>query len=233
MNLGYTWAHTMDTSNDANGGGTPMIQYNLKADYGNANWDIRNRFVGSVTYAMPSLTRFGHLTETLAGGWHANTIVTLQGGQPFNVGITNDQANVGGIGTQRPNFAHSPVFTCGKAQYIAKTSCIDTTAYSLPALYTFGNSHRNDQRGPGASNVSLSIFKDFALFEDVKFQFRAEAFNVFNHANLANPLNTTLPTANAAGVFNYTGSTFGQVTSTPIGALGDPRILQLAGKINF
>ncbi|RXH55530.1 TonB-dependent receptor [Granulicella sibirica] len=231
MNLGYTWAHTLDTSNDANGGGTPMIQYNLKADYGNANWDIRNRFVGAATYAMPTLARFGHLTDTLAGGWHANTIVTIQGGQPFNVGITNDQANVGGIGTQRPNYVHAPVFTCGKAQYIAKTSCIDTTAYSLPAQYTFGNSHRNDQRGPGAANVSLSVFKDFPVFESVKIQLRGEAFNVFNHANLANPGNVTLPTA-TNGVFNFTGSTFGEVTGTQSG-LGDPRILQLAGKINF
>ena len=232
VNLGYTWSHTIDTSNDANGGGTPMIQYNLKADYGNANWDIRNRFVGTVTYTMPSLARFGHLTNTLAGGWHANTIVTLQGGQPFNIGITNDQANVGGIGTQRPNYLHAPTFTCGKAQYIAKMSCIDATAYTLPALYTFGNSHRNDQRGPGAANTNLSVFKDFRMFESVAFQFRAEAFNVFNHANLANPGNTTLPTA-PGGMFNFTGSTFGQVTGTPPNALGDPRILQLAGKINF
>lgn len=232
VNLGYTWSHTLDTSNDSNGGGTPMIQYNLKADYGPANWDIRNRFVGTVTYTMPSLARFGHLVDSLAGGWHANTIVTLQGGQPFNVAISNDQANVGGIGTQRPNFAHAPRFTCGKAQYIAKTSCVDATAYSLPSLYTFGNTHRNDQRGPGAANVNLSLFKDFAIYESVKLQFRAEAFNVFNHANLANPGNVTLPNA-TNGAFNFTGSTFGQVTSTVAGSLGDPRILQLAGKINF
>ncbi len=232
VNLGYTWSHTMDTSNDANGGGTPMIQYNLKADYGDANWDIRSRFVGSATYTMPALTRFGHAVDTVAGGWHVNTIVTLQGGQPFNVGITNDQANVGGVGTQRPNFVRTPSFTCGKAQYIAKTSCVDTTAYALPAQYTFGNSHRNDQRGPGAANTDLSVFKDFAIIERLKLQFRAEAFNVFNHANLGNPGNTTLPTA-TNGVFNFTGSTFGQVTSTATGNLGSPRILQLAGKINF
>jgi hypothetical protein len=233
MNLGYTWSHTLDTSNDANGGGTAMIQNNLKADYGNANWDIRNRFVGTITYAMPSLARFGRLTDTFAGGWHANTIVTIQGGQPFNIAITNDQANVGGIGTQRPNFVHAPRFTCGKKEYIAGTNCIDVSAYSLPSLYTFGNSHRNDARGPGASSVNLSLFKDFAIYENLKLQFRAEAFNVFNHANLANPGNVTLPTADAAGVFNFTGSNFGQVTATPTGALGDPRILQLAGKINF
>ena len=233
MNFGYTWAHTLDTSNDANGGGTPMIQYNLKADYGDANWDIRNRFVGTVTYTLPSLLRYGHLTDTLAGGWHANTIVTIQGGQPFNVAITNDQANVGGIGTQRPNYVHAPKFTCGKAQYFAKTSCIDITAYALPAPYTFGNLHRNDARGPGAANTDLSVFKDFALFENVRLQFRAETFNVFNHANLANPSNVTLPTASAAGAFNFTGSTFGEITGTPAVSLGSPRTLQLAGKINF
>ena len=231
-NLGYTWSHTLDTSNDANGGGTPMIQYNLKADYGNANWDIRSRFVGTVTYAMPSLARYGRLTDTLAGGWHVNSIVTIQGGQPFNVAITNDQANVGGIGTQRPNYVHAPIFTCGKTQYIAKTSCIDATAYSLPALYTFGNSHRNDQRGPGAANTNLSVFKDFAVLENVRIQFRAEAFNIFNHGNLANPGNVTLPTA-TNGAFNFAGSTFGQITSTQTGGFSDPRILQLAGKLNF
>ncbi len=226
--LSYTWSHTLDTSNDANGGGTPMIQYNLKADYGNANWDIRNRFVGTVTYAMPGITRFGHAFDTLAGGWHANAIVTIQGGQPFNVGINNDQANVGGIGTQRPNYVHAPRFTCGKSYYIAKASCIDSTAYALPALYTFGNIHRNDQRGPGLANTNFSLFKDFSVYESLKLQFRAEAFNIFNHANLANPGNLTLPNY-TNGAFNFTGSTFGQVTSV----IGDPRILQLAGKINF
>lgn len=233
-NLGYTWAHTLDTSNDANGGGTPMIQYNLKADYGPANWDIRHRFVGAVTYTMPSLARFGHTVDALAGGWHVNTIVTLQGGLPFNVAITNDQANVGGIGTQRPNFAHLPKFTCGKAQAIAKTPCIDITAYALPTQYTFGNLHRNDLRGPGAANTNLSVFKDFHVYENVALQLRAEAFNIFNHANLANPGNVTLPVANTAGAFDQGSSSFGVVNGTQTtGGLGDPRILQLAGKINF
>ena len=237
-NLGYTWAHTLDTSNDANGGGTPMIQYNLKADYGPANWDIRHRFVGTVTYTLPSITRFGHAVDTLAGGWHVNTIVTLQGGVPFNVSIQNDQANVGGIGTQRPNFVKQPTFTCGKAQAISRTNCIDISAYTLPALYTFGNAHRNDLRGPGAANTNLSVFKDFAVYESLKLQLRAEAFNVFNHANLTNPGNVTLPTvASGLGGSAFTiptGNTFGQVTGTGgTGGLGDPRVLQLAGKINF
>ncbi|MGI4854275.1 MAG: carboxypeptidase regulatory-like domain-containing protein [Janthinobacterium lividum] len=237
-NLGYTWAHTLDTSNDANGGGTPMIQYNLKADYGPANWDIRHRFVGTVTYTLPSITRYGHAVDTIAGGWHVNAIVTLQGGIPFNVAIQNDQANVGGIGTQRPNYVKDAKFTCGKAQAIARANCIDITAYSLPAQYTFGNTHRNDLRGPGAANTNLSVFKDFRIYESLALQLRAEAFNVFNHANLGNPGNVTLPTtaSNVGGTaFTIpTNNTFGQVNGTGgTGGLGDPRTLQLAGKINF
>ena len=230
--LGYTWAHNMDTTNDANGGGTAMIQNNLKADYGNSNWDIRNRFVGTVTYAMPDFHLLGAIGNSVLGGWHANAIVTLQGGIPFNVSISNDQANVGGIGTQRPN-AVKPgnASTCGRGSRISGTECIDESAYALPAAYTFGNLHRNDLKGPGFENTNFSLFKDFAVFERVKLQFRAEAFNLFNHPNLGNP-NATLPTANTTtGAFNFTGSTFGTISSAA--NTYTPRGLQLAGKINF
>ncbi|HEY0161551.1 MAG TPA: carboxypeptidase regulatory-like domain-containing protein [Edaphobacter sp.] len=227
-NLSYTWSHTLDTSNDANGGGTSMIQYNLKADYGNANWDVRHRFVGTATYTMPTLRN--HTLDTVAGGWHVNTIVTLQSGMPVNIGLSNDVANVGGIGTQRPMFVHAPRYSCDKTQ---RVNCIDLTAYAMPAPYTFGNSHRNDLKGPGAIQTNLSVFKDFPVWEMVKLQFRAEAFNVFNHANPSNPTNLTLPSvANPVAGASFsipTGNTFGQPTTTQNPA----RVLQLAGRISF
>jgi len=231
VNLGYTWAHTLDTSADSNGGGTAMIQYNLKADYGPANWDIRNRFVGTVTYALPELTGMNYAVRSLLGGWHANTIVTIQGGQPFNVSIQNDQANVGGVGTQRPNFVHAASASCNKSALISKTNCIDLTAYSLPAPFTFGSMHRNDLRGAGFANTNFSLFKDFALFESVKLQIRAEAFNAFNHANPANPGNVTLPSTTTSSFSIPPGNSFGQVTGVATGS--DARVIQLAGKINF
>ncbi|SEB39035.1 Carboxypeptidase regulatory-like domain-containing protein [Terriglobus roseus] len=229
--LGYTWAHNMDTSSDANGGGTAMIQNNLRADYANSNWDIRNRFVGTVTYAMPEFRKLGLIGNSLLGGWHANGIVTLQGGIPFNVGITDDRAHVLGIGTQRPNFVHlGNSASCGRSTVISKTACIDTTAYALPALGTFGTLHRNDIKGPGFANVNFSMSKDFAIFERLKLQLRGEAFNLFNHANLGNP-NSTLPSATTAGAFNFSGSNFGTISQMASGY--QPRTLQLAGKINF
>ncbi len=230
--LGYTWAHSMDTSNDANGGGTAMIQNDLRADYGNSNWDIRNRFVGTITYTMPTLYRLGAVGNSLLGGWHANAIVTLQSGIPFNVSLSNDQANVGGVGTQRPNFVKlGSAASCGRSTRINGTTCIDRTAYALPAQYTFGNLHRNDLKGPGFQNVNFSLFKDFTIYERLKLQLRAEAFNLFNHANVGNP-NSNLPTANTAtGAFNFSGSNFGTISS--MSYLYTPRTLQLAGKINF
>lgn len=219
VNLSYTWSHTLDTSNDANGGGYLMNPYNIRGDYGNANWDIRNRFVGTILYQMPALSRLNYAVRLLAGGWQANAIVVLQSGMPFNVGLSSDIANTGTSGTQRPNFVKYGVNHCNGAYVVASrtASCIDSTAYVTPAQFTYGNLHRNDSYGPGRESVNFSMFKNFPIYERLQLQFRAEAFNLFNHPNPSNP-NTTFGTA-----------AFGTITSTQT----DPRILQLAGKINF
>jgi hypothetical protein len=233
-NLGYTWAKNLDTSNDANGGGTPMIQYDLKADYGRSNWDIRNRFVGSVDYSLPALMRLAPVLRTTLGGWQANAIVTIQSGQPFNVSIANDEANVGGIGTQRPEYVHAGSNDCSRAtvvKYGNAKSCIDITAYTLPAQYTFGNVRRNDQSGPGYVNTNLSLFKNFPVFSRLTAQFRAEAFNAFNHPNPSNP-NVGLGTASVnatSGAVSFAANNFGTITGTQ----GNARVLQLAAKLNF
>ena len=196
-----------------------MIQYNLRADYGNSNWDIRNRFVGTVLYQLPNFEGHNHLVRTALGGWQANAIVTLQTGMPFNVTLSSDVANVG-IGTQRPNYVKPGVSTCSRGTVVnggSTASCLDATAYSSPAAFTFGSLHRNDLHGPCREMVNFSMFKNFQIYERLQFQMRAEAFNLLNHANPSNP-NATFGAGN-----------FGTITSTQT----DPRVLQLAGKINF
>jgi hypothetical protein len=134
-----------------------MIQYNPNADYGNSNWDIRHRFVGTVLYQMPEFTGHNYAFRTLVGGWQANLILTLQTGMPFNVGLSSDIANVG-VGTQRPNYVKAGSNTCSRETVInggTTASCIDSSAYAIPALYTFGNVHRNDQHGPGSEMVNM------------------------------------------------------------------------------
>lgn len=238
MNLGYTWSHTLDSSTDANGGGTAMDQSNLKRDYGNSSWDIRNRFVGTVSYTMPTITNLNRATRVIVGGWQANAIVTLQSGMPFNIGISNDRANAGNLGTQRPNGIRIGTNNCSRSTVIrgGGASCIDPSAFALPALYTYGNLHRNDQHGPGYINTNLSLFKNFPIYERVTVQFRMEAFNVFNHANPGNP-NSTLPASFDPSASNYgiNGSNFGTITTVQNSSQngGGQRLLQLAGKINF
>jgi hypothetical protein len=105
-------------------------------------------------------------------------------------------------------------------------SCFPSTAQVVanPALRTYGTAPRNFLRGPGRTNVDMTVSKVTAITERLKLEIRADAFNLFNHAEFANPST------------NITSVNFGQITTT-----GDPgppidhheRILQLAARITF
>jgi hypothetical protein len=221
-NLSYTWAHALDEGDSSNDGGTAMWQGHLKLDYGDSNNDIRNRFVGTVTYELPTLSGHSFAVREVLGGWQANAIVDLRTGTPVNVTLNSDFAHVGAGGPQRPNFVHVGHSTCSRATVTGpggstKNSCLDATAYANPANGTFGNLHHNAIHGPGQANTNLSLFKNFTIYENVKFQLRGEAFNAFNHPSPANP--------NA----RFGGPSFGYITDSSSTA----RVLQIAGKINF
>ncbi len=246
----YTWAKNLDLSSDSNGGGTLSQQYNPRADYGPSNWDITHRFVGILSYELPKFNSSNLLTRETLGGWQVNALVNLQTGVPINVVLNYNSANMS-QGTQRPSFVHKPNQNCSTQTYIKGNtqSCIDTTAYVLPVApqsvvngvtvnnYAFGNTSRNTLHGPGFTYTNLSVFKNFDIFERVKFQFRTEAFNVFNHPSAQNPTNSAPAlsqssnlTTNAVGI---TG--FGQVTDVQKipGQLSGARVLQFSGKIIF
>jgi hypothetical protein len=260
----YTFAHDLDVSTDSNGGGAPSQQYSLAADYGNSNWDIRHRFVGALTYELPSFNGKSLLVRETLGGWQVNAIVNLQTGMPYNVSLGYNSAGLD-QGTQRPSWVHKPKADCSLKNLIngvsgftagGKTvSCIDLSAYAIPVAqntlvpgstavatwnYAFGNTSRNTLHGPGFSYTNLSVFKNFQIWERARFQFRAEAANVFNHPSAANPnfsntggnpsLNAASLTSTAISAGNA-GSII-DVQRIP-GELSGARALQLAGKIIF
>jgi hypothetical protein len=213
----YTWSHTLDVTTDSNGGGAPMNPYSWRSDYGNSNWDIRHRFISSFTYDLPFLkTSSNMVARNVVAGWQLNGILTLQGGLPFNVAQSADQANTG-AGSQRPNLVGTPSNNCGDSHLV---NCISTSAYALATQYTYGNEGRNIMRGPGLSNIDVSFFKSFHLAERLKLQFRAEFFNFLNTPSFNNP-STTLNFANAAS--------FGNITSTR----HDNRQIQFGLKLLF
>ena len=150
----------------------------------------------------------------MLGGWQLNGIDTFQSGTPFTVTMLSSLLNAGSA-PQWPNRVGT-----GEVANQTIDHWFDTSSASFvsPGNYVYGNSGRNILRGPGTIEFDLSLFKSVSLgaSEARRLQFRAEAFNTFNHTNPGNP-NTTLGNAN-----------YGKVTSA-----ADPRILELALRLKF
>lgn len=217
----YTWSKSIDdASNFFSSAGDPNFpqnSYNVAAERGRSNFDVAHRLSVSYAYALP----FRH-AEGFAGhlinGWETFGIVQLQTGRPFTVALLSDIDNSGtgrsilGFGANdRPNLV-------GNAELSNPTTdrWFNTAAFAFPAPGTFGNAGRNILDGPGFESVNMSLVKNTAITESVKLQFRAEAFNLFNHPNF------NLPD-------NFLGSpTFGRITSAR-----DPRHIQFGLKLLF
>ncbi|HYI97029.1 MAG TPA: carboxypeptidase regulatory-like domain-containing protein [Bryobacteraceae bacterium] len=183
--------------------------------------DVANRLVLSGIYELP----FGRgkrwnpsngFTNGLIGGWQLNLIGTLQGGLPLVIrGANNFLAN-------RP----SSTGVSAKLDNPTPERWFDTTQFLNPPNFTFGNVGRTlpDVRGPGTVNFDLSLIKDTQLFEGLRLQFRAEAFNFLNHTNYGNP-----NVAFSAGPDGRnTSATFGTITSAR-----EPRIIQFGLRMIF
>jgi hypothetical protein len=113
----------------------------------------------------------------------------FQSGRPFTAMLLSDldNSNTGrstlGFGSNdRPNVAHTP-----RLSNPGPDRWFDTTAFALPPFGTFGNAGRNILTGPGNRNINVSLVKNTEVTECVRVQFRAEAFNLFNHTNFDLP----------------------------------------------
>ena len=211
----WTWSHSIDDASDPgttlNETNVPQNVYDLANEKASSSFDHRQRLVVSFIYQLPLTSKANGWIHALLGEWQAGGNLTAQSGAPFTVNISSDQANVGAGPAQRPNIVGNPNHGPQNPQ-----EWFDTTVFSLPALYTFGNAPRNAVIGPGLQEFDLSLQKDIRLKEATTLQFRAEAYNLFNHPNFNIP-NRTAFTAN-----------FGSISSAQ-----DSRQLQFALKLAF
>lgn len=223
----YTWSKSIDdASNFFSSAGDPNFpqnSYDLRAERGRSNFDVRHRLSLSYSYDLPFGKGQAHLADrgwlsTILSGWESFGIITLQSGRPFTVALLPEIDNSGtgrsilGFGANdRPNVVGDPNSVGGTiAQWF------NTNAFAFSPPGTFGNAGRNILDGPGYHNVNVSLVKNTALSERFKAQFRAEAFNLFNHPNF------NLPD-------NFLGSpTFGRISSAR-----DPRHIQFGFKLLF
>ncbi len=105
-------------------------------------------------------------------------------------------------------------------------------AFVAPRGLTLGDSGRNFLRNPGHWNIDMALFKHFAIKENVAFEFRAEAFNIFNHTEWG-PLGGDQGGAAGSGGFSSGTSSFGGSNFLQTGTAYSPRILQLGAKFIF
>jgi len=245
FNVNYTWAHNLTNSEDIdegsgtgscygacqmdNGTGKAVtINSFYQYDYGNADIDTRQRMALNLSYDLPfgkGLTGPGALAIK---GWSMNAIYYAQTGNPITVANPNGSISNIGQGSDRPN----QVKPSGAGFHKGINSWYDTTQFQLQGQNLLGNEMRNQVYGPGTQAVSFSIFKTFPIWEAVKLQFRAEAFNLMNTPTFSNPggtLGYSTYTPGAIAVQGANGA--GVINGTP--AAASPRQIQLALKLIF
>lgn len=184
----YTAAKQIDDYSIISNVGRNALQqdiYDRAADRSVSANDIAQRLVISYVFELPFGrghaigSNWGWLANTLAGGWQANGIATFQSGMPL--AITTQNTSNSGSNSLRPNNDGRSARLSG-AVHDRLNRYFDTSVFSQPAPFTFGNAGRvlPDVRGPGVSNFDLSVFKNFAITERISLQFRAESFNLMN-----------------------------------------------------
>jgi hypothetical protein len=203
--VSYTWGKALTEAPDhisTSGGGAgldtgtfrqPQNPYNLKAERGLAEFDVKHRFVWSAIWEMP-FGRGRHFgqgwnggTDAILGGWQLSSILVAQSG----LGLTATTAgstvlNIGGERTTRPNLVGNPELPVGQRTV---ERWFDTNAFALynPAPQAYGNAGVGIMRGPGFSTHDITLAKSFRVNERSHFQFRSEFFNLYNRANFNPP----------------------------------------------
>jgi hypothetical protein len=198
LTLAYTYSHSIDNSSDRYDASF-VDSYNLASYRASSSYDQRHIFTVSYIYNLPIFQHVRGLKGSLLGGWQLSGITTAQSGEPVTIvnGGTYDNAGVGNNVSGSGSFADLVGNPHGRIPHFIPVPGIpygplldNPGAYSQPTGLTFGDSGRNSLAGPGRVNFDMGLFKHFALKEARALEFRAEAFNVFNHPQW-NGLNNT------------------------------------------
>jgi hypothetical protein len=217
----YTRAKSLDMNSTNNNNANIPNPFDLGQNFGPSDFDRRDSFVASWLYTLP-IHLSNKLANNLVGGWTVSAIHSLMTGLPISFYAGEDVALNGTYGAQFAELTGEPIAISHPNRTAEVNEFFNTGAFTLASPGNYGNAGRGILYGPAYADTDASVLKDFALHGPFKLQFRAEAFNVFNQVNFANP-NSTL------------GGGFGALTATQPGPAGnqggDGRQLQLALKL--
>jgi hypothetical protein len=196
----FTWSKTTDDSCGNLDACAPQLYTDYAIEHGLSTQDVDYVFSPSVIYELPfgRGKRWGgdvsKWVDYAIGGWQLNAIYSLEGGTPFSITASGNPSST------RADLLGKPVIHPGSI-----TDYVEPGAFGVPASHPVvigtnteniflapGTSGRDMIRGPGFSNIDFAMFKNVAITERYKVQFRVQAYNLTNTPHFANPYDTNL-----------------------------------------
>jgi len=230
----YTYSHEIDDGSMGSGDGDSLTPENVACrvcDRASGTFDVRHVVNGSAVYELPFGPGKAYLSQPgmlrgVFGSWQLASIFTAHTGFPIDILVNRSASSVPGGNTsnQRPDLV--PGISLVPAGGSTAAEWINLAAFTTPAPGTFGNAGRDIFRGPGLWQLDLAADKRIPINERYRLQFRAEAFNIFNRAQLGAPQSNISAGAGEFGLITQ------PVNTTPIGA-GTARQIQLALRFEF
>lgn len=236
VQVAYTYSKCIDDDAGGGGGGnttndggsaaatnTPENPYNISMDKGLCGFDIRNTLRVNGLWTLP------FHGNRLVEGWQLSGIESAYGGVPINITTGASRAYI--QSPDRPNYVQG----CN-VQEDNVNQWFNPNCFTLQPAGTLGDFGRDTAIGPPLYDTDLAVLKDTKIRESLNIQFRAEFFNIFNHANFGLPTATVFSSASGTSVLpsgtvtaGTLNSQFGKITSI----VGTPRQVQLALKLVF
>ena len=248
LQANYTYSHALDEI--SNGGILgfsagksilyPINPFNLRYNYGNADYDSRHNFTAGYVFDMPHFWGPRLLTD----GWEFSGTVFHHTGFPFtvtdgNINFANGGVNISGTGAF-PAMQINGVKSCGGGHVFNNatgggTPCAITAAsgnYTDPT--GFGQQERNQVFGPAYTDTDFAAVKAFSVprWESAKLKVGAQFFNLFNHPNFANPSSDIADTT-FGGLITSTVNTPTSILGSGLGGDASPRLIQLKASFTF
>ncbi len=226
--IGYTYSRAYDNGFTDGLGSLIGATYFPLPGWQSLDWalsqiNINNNFTASVIYQLPFGrgktfgNSWGGPLNTVLGNWQVTVIEKATSGFPVFIVDSNNSSGVNfqnnGNSLIRPNQTCNPQ---SGPQNLAEA--FNTSCFTVPDPGTLGNASRTPVSGPNFINTDFSVIKHFPIRETIGVDFRAEFFNIFNHAQFG------LPGAD----FN-SPATFGTIGYT----VNNPRVIQFALKVTF
>jgi hypothetical protein len=219
LQVSYTFAHALDDdqiSSATLSGNTPQNPFNIKGDYGNSNFDIRQKTVVAAVWQPDHFAKSDSAAARwLLSGWTLSPVVVGSTGLPFSPSVSGNVPSTGGGGTT--------------------TGVIGAAGSSRVPFFA-----RNSFRMPGFFNTDIRLSRDFHIWERATLQISVDYFNLFNDVNITSigtQLFSSISGTATAPVFNYANPATATFSLNQNGNNGTfvptPRLLQVGGRISF